>query len=124
MLYLIVMGIMALCIAIFAVQNAVMVEVSFLFWHFSMSLALIILGSLVIGFMISGLIALKVKTTHYMKERKLKGEIKELKQQATQRSKDRPVSDVPRFTAPRPHSTYRPGDDDKDPIIKPFNPEK
>lgn len=42
MFYMIIMGILSLCVAIFAVQNAVSVEVSFLFWHFSMSLALII----------------------------------------------------------------------------------
>ena len=43
MFYMIIMGILSLCVAIFAVQNAVSVEVSFLFWHFSMSLALIII---------------------------------------------------------------------------------
>lgn len=61
MFYMIIMGILSLCVAIFAVQNAVSVEVSFLFWHFSMSLALIIIGSLLIGLVLSGLIALKSK---------------------------------------------------------------
>ena len=50
MLYVILMGIIALLVAIFALQNAMAVEVSFLFWHFSMSLALIILGCLLAGF--------------------------------------------------------------------------
>ena len=44
MLYAIIMGIIALFIAIFALQNAAAVEVSFLVWHFSLSLALIILA--------------------------------------------------------------------------------
>jgi uncharacterized integral membrane protein len=123
MLYLIIMGIMALCVAVFAVQNAVTVEVSFLMWHFSMSLVLIILGSLVMGFMISGLFALKVKTTHFMKERKLKSEIKELKQKASGKER-RESTGVPRFPIQRSRGSYRPEMDDKDPIIKPFKPEK
>ena len=49
MLYAIIMGIIALFIAIFALQNAAAVEVSFLVWHFSLSLALIILGCLLLG---------------------------------------------------------------------------
>lgn len=79
MFYMIIMGILSLCVAIFAVQNAVSVEVSFLFWHFSMSLALIIIGSLLIGLVLSGLIALKVKAGHFMKERRLKGRSRPLK---------------------------------------------
>lgn len=81
MFYMIIMGILSLCVAIFAVQNAVSVEVSFLFWHFSMSLALIIIGSLLIGLVLSGLIALKVKAGHFMKERRLKGQIKALEEE-------------------------------------------
>ena len=81
MFFRIIMGILSLCVAIFAVQNAVSVEVSFLFWHFSMSLALIIIGSLLIGLVLSGLIALKVKAGHFMKERRLKGQIKALEEE-------------------------------------------
>ena len=61
MLYVILMGIIALLVAIFALQNAMAVEVSFLFWHFSMSLALIILGYLLAGFFLASLWTLKVK---------------------------------------------------------------
>ena len=114
MFYMIIMGILSLCVAIFAVQNAVSVEVSFLFWHFSMSLALIIIGSLLIGLVLSGLIALKVKAGHFMKERRLKGQIK-----AENRRK---MGTVPHFKA-RPKASDAPQTDD-DPIIKPFDPGK
>ena len=110
MFYMIIMGILSLCVAIFAVQNAVSVEVSFLFWHFSMSLALIIIGSLLIGLVLSGLIALKVKAGHFMKERRLNAENR------------RKMGTVPHFKA-RPKASDAPQTDD-DPIIKPFDPGK
>ena len=56
MLYAIIMGIIALFIAIFALQNAAAVEVSFLVWHFSLSLALIILGCLLLGFLLQAVL--------------------------------------------------------------------
>ena len=97
MFYMIIMGILSLCVAIFAVQNAVSVEVSFLFWHFSMSLALIIIGSLLIGLVLSGLIALKVKAGHFMKERRLKGQIKALEEENAENRRKRGT--VPHFKA-------------------------
>ena len=97
MFYMIIMGILSLCVAIFAVQNAVSVEVSFLFWHFSMSLALIIIGSLLIGLVLSGLIALKVKAGHFMKERRLKGQIKALEEENAENR--RKMGTVPHFKA-------------------------
>ena len=112
MFYMIIMGILSLCVAIFAVQNAVSVEVSFLFWHFSMSLALIIIGSL--------LIALKVKAGHFMKERRLKGQIKALEEENAENR--RKMGTVPHFKA-RPKASDAPQTDD-DPIIKPFDPGK
>lgn len=120
MFYMIIMGILSLCVAIFAVQNAVSVEVSFLFWHFSMSLALIIIGSLLIGLVLSGLIALKVKAGHFMKERRLKGQIKALEEENAENR--RKMGTVPHFKA-RPKASDAP-QTDYDPIIKPFDPGK
>ncbi len=69
MLYAILMGLIALFIAIFAIQNAIPVEVSFLVWHFSLSLVLIILGCLLLGFILASLWTLKIMACHYMNER-------------------------------------------------------
>lgn len=80
MLYVILMGIIALFIAIFALQNAAAVEVSFLIWHFSLSLALIIMGCLLLGFLLASLWTLKVKAGHYMKDRKLKEQLRQLEE--------------------------------------------
>ena len=105
MLYAIIMGIIALFIAIFALQNAAAVEVSFLVWHFSLSLALIILGCLLLGFLLASLWTLKVKAGHYMKDRKLKEQLRQLEEkkenwEARQREQ---VSSgrIPRMDLPR-----------------------
>ena len=129
MLYAIIMGIIALFIAIFALQNAAAVEVSFLVWHFSLSLALIILGCLLLGFLLASLWTLKVKAGHYMKDRKLKEQLRKLEEkkenwEARQREQ---VSSgrIPRMDLPRSGEkkgrTFDPSRD-KDPINKPFRP--
>lgn len=88
-----------------------------------MSLALIIIGSLLIGLVLSGLLALKVKAGHYMKERKLKGKIRELEEENAENRKK--IGNVPHFrTRPKTSSEARTDTDTSEPIIKPFNPEK
>jgi uncharacterized integral membrane protein len=48
--YLLVVLVFALLVAVFAVQNAGPVDVRFLGWHFpNLSLALLIIGSLILG---------------------------------------------------------------------------
>lgn len=128
MLYGILMGLIALFIAIFALQNATPVEVSFLAWHFSMSLALIIMGCLLLGFAFASLLTLKIKASHYMKDRKLKNQLRDLEEEKAQweKQESRRLRSVPR--APRtggyaPKNT-KPAKDDKDPIIPPFRPNK
>ena len=106
MLYAIIMGIIALFIAIFALQNAAAVEVSFLVWHFSLSLALIILGCLLLGFLLASLWTLKVKAGHYMKDRKLKEQLRQLEEkkenwEARQREQVSPAGS-PGWTCPGP----------------------
>lgn len=131
MLYVILMGIIALFIAIFALQNAAAVEVSFLIWHFSLSLALIIMGCLLLGFLLASLWTLKVKAGHYMKDRKLKEQLRQLEEkkeawEAQQRERMDSFR-IPRMDLPRRgEGKSRPFDVKKykDPIIKPFRPKE
>lgn len=124
MLYAILMGLIALFIAIFAIQNAIPVEVSFLVWHFSLSLVLIILGCLLLGFIMASLWTLKIKAGHYMKDRKLKNQLRDLEAEKAQWEKEetRRTPSIPR--APRTggyaSKSRKPLKEDKDPIIRPF----
>lgn len=128
MFYAILMGLIALFIAIFAIQNAIPVEVSFLAWHFSMSLVLIILSCLLLGFILASLWTLKMKAGHYMKDRKLKSQLRDLEAEKAQWEKQetRRTGTIPR--APRTggyaSKSTKPLKDDKDPIIQPFRPKE
>lgn len=128
MLYIILMGLIALFIAIFAIQNAIPVEVSFLAWHFSMSLVLIILGCLLLGFILASLWTLKIKAGHYMKDRKLKNQLRDLEAEKAQWEKQetRRTASIPR--APRTggyaSKSAKNLKDDKEPIIQPFRPKE
>ena len=128
MLYGILMGLIALFIAIFALQNATPVEVSFLAWHFSMSLALIIMGCLLLGFAFASLLTLKIKASHYMKDRKLKNQLRDLEEEKAQweKQESQRLRSVPRAPRPGGYATKgtKPSKDDKDPIIPPFRPGK
>lgn len=78
MIYLILMGLLSIGIALFAVQNAMAVEISFMFWTFTTSLVLVILGCFVAGILLAGLWILKIKTKNYLRRRKNKEYIGEL----------------------------------------------
>jgi uncharacterized integral membrane protein len=54
--YLIVLAVVAVTVAVVALQNAHVVTVSFLWWQFEASLALVILGATVAGLVIGGVI--------------------------------------------------------------------
>lgn len=128
MVYVIIMGIISLFVAIFALQNAAAVEVSFLFWHMDMSLALIILGCLITGFILASLWTLKVKTGHFMKERKLKKQIENLEEKKQAWEQDRAAfrrehfSGKSEFTGKKFDASKFDPKKDKEPIIKPFKP--
>ena len=62
MIYLILMGLLSIGIALFAVQNSMAVEINFMFWTFTTSLVLVILGCFVSGIILGGLWILKIKT--------------------------------------------------------------
>jgi len=78
MLYVVLMGIMSLCVALFAVQNSMKVEVDFLFWTFTTSLVLVVITCFVFGLLVAFCWGLKLKASHYLKERKTKGMLDEL----------------------------------------------
>lgn len=52
----------AAIIVVFSLQNARVIEISFLFWKLSASTVLVILGSFIIGILVGVLISLKRKT--------------------------------------------------------------
>lgn len=76
--YLIFMLLISLAVALFAVQNAMSVNVTFLAWSFSTSLVMVIILSLLAGIIIATFWLLKQKTTSYMQTKKLKEQITEL----------------------------------------------
>ena len=75
MIYLILMLIVSLGVALFAVQNAMMVEVSFMAWKFSTSLVMVIFGSLFAGMLIALFWMLKMKAQHYLQDKKLREQV-------------------------------------------------
>ena len=52
----------AAIIVVFSIQNARVIEISFLFWKLEASTVLVILGSFIIGILVGVLLSLKRKT--------------------------------------------------------------
>lgn len=75
MIYLILMLIVSLGVALFAVQNAMTVDVSFMAWKFTTSLVLVIFCSLFAGMLIALFWMLKMKAQHYLQDKKLKAQV-------------------------------------------------
>ena len=78
MAYLVLMLIVSVAVALFAVQNAVVVDVNFMAWKFSTSLVMVILLAVLAGIIITLFWLLKMKTQNYMQIKKLKVQITEL----------------------------------------------
>lgn len=78
MVYVILMCIVSLGVALFAVQNSVTVAVTFLAWNFQTSLVVVILTSLLAGLFIAFCWGLKLKAQHYLNSRKLQEKIEYL----------------------------------------------
>lgn len=53
--------IIAAVVAVFSIQNAAPVSIAFLFWHFEASLAIIILLSVLTGFIIGMIVLLSIR---------------------------------------------------------------
>ncbi|MCX5806008.1 MAG: lipopolysaccharide assembly protein LapA domain-containing protein [Proteobacteria bacterium] len=65
MMISIVVIIILLLVTIFSIQNAAPVAVSFIFWKFEASLAIIVFLSVLIGFIIGGIIAFSFQRSRY-----------------------------------------------------------
>ena len=75
---LILVIILSIIVAIFAVQNAVAVSLNFIFWNFTSSLVLVILGSFLIGVLVATGFLLTMKAKHYLQDKKMQEEIAKL----------------------------------------------
>lgn len=82
MAYLVLMLVVSLTVALFAVQNAVTVDVSFIAWKFSTSLVIVILLSVLAGIIIALFWMLKMKTQNYLNIKKLNEQIAALQKDA------------------------------------------
>lgn len=76
--FLILVIIICMIVALFAVQNAVAVSLNFVFWSFSASLVLVILGAFLMGVLVATCFLLTMKTKHYLKDKKMREEMQQL----------------------------------------------
>ena len=70
--------IICMLVALFAVQNAVAVSLNFVLWSFSTSLVLVILGSFLMGVLVATCFMLTMKAKHYLKDKKMREEMQQL----------------------------------------------
>ena len=75
---LILVILLSILVAIFAVQNDVAVSLNFIFWSFSSSLVLVILGSFLIGVLVATCFLLAMKARHYLQDKRMQEEILKL----------------------------------------------
>ena len=68
---LILVIVLSMIVALFAVQNAVTVSLSFIFWSFSASLVLVIFGAFLMGVLVATCFLLAMKAKHYLQDKKL-----------------------------------------------------
>jgi uncharacterized integral membrane protein len=80
-IYMIIMAILALLVAIFALQNTMVVELSFLAWSFTTNLVVVIIGAAVMGMIIASLWGLKLKAQHMWRNMKKNNEISGLEEE-------------------------------------------
>ena len=76
--FLILVIIICMIVALFAVQNAVAVSLNFVFWSFSASLVLVILGAFLMGVLVATCFLLTMKANHYLKDKKMREEMQQL----------------------------------------------
>lgn len=76
--FLILVIIICMIVALFAVQNAVAVSLNFVFWSFSASLVLVILGAFLMGVLVATCFLLTMKAQHYLKDKKMREEMQQL----------------------------------------------
>ncbi len=66
---------LSIIVALFALQNAVTVSLNFVFWSFTSSLVLVILGSFLVGVLVATCFLLAMKARHYLQNKKLQEQI-------------------------------------------------
>ena len=76
--FLILVILLCIVVALFAVQNAVAVSLNFIFWSFESSLVLDILGSFLFGLLVATCFMLSMKAKHYLHDKKMREEITQL----------------------------------------------
>lgn len=76
--FLILVILLCIVVALFAVQNAVAVSLNFIFWSFESSLVLVILGSFLFGLLVATCFMLSMKAKHYLHDRKMREELAQL----------------------------------------------
>lgn len=76
--FLILVIIICMIVALFAVQNAVAVSLNFVFWSLSASLVLVILGAFLMGVLVATCFLLTMKAKHYLKDKKMREEMQQL----------------------------------------------
>lgn len=78
---LIITVVICIFVAVFAMQNAATVSLSFLFVEFESSLAVLTLTSFLFGVLAAACYIIVIKTRQYIKDRKTKGEMEKLEKQ-------------------------------------------
>ena len=78
MILLIVMIIVSILVALFAMQNAMVVELNFIFWEFTASLVVVIVSAFALGILVALCFMLYMKAKNYMKTRKMQDELNKL----------------------------------------------
>ena len=100
--FLILVIIICMIVALFAVQNAVAVSLNFVFWSFSASLVLVILGAFLMGVLVSTCFLLTMKAKHYLKDKKMREEMQQLQAENKRRSA-LPCCSIPNCCTTRRH---------------------
>ena len=75
MLFMILTAIIAVLVAVLALQNSMMVDLTLFMWSFRLNLVLVVLISVICGFLIAMVWGIKVKTQSLWKQRKLNEQI-------------------------------------------------
>lgn len=76
--FVILMIIISMGVALFAVQNPVSVSLNFVLWSFTTSLVLVILGSFLMGLIVATFFMLMMKAKHYLADKKQREDMAKL----------------------------------------------
>lgn len=76
--FVILMIIISMGVALFAVQNPVSVSLNFVLWSFTSSLVLVILGSFLMGLIVATFFMLLMKAKHYLADKKQREDMAKL----------------------------------------------